>query len=212
MRDEALALFVEEIGEPTSHVEVPESIADVWRDRLPQRLIEYWRTEGWTSFGNGLVWTVDPAAYEDIIDEWLSDTPLEQQDSYHVFARSAFGDLFACGERSGCNLTIACSIHTITGVRAEIDQKSPKALDDTIEAFFATSDRSRFDLRSQDDGEWLFQAARRTLGDLDDSTMFGFEPALVAGGHMNLSSLRRIALDPHLTLLRQLAPPRLVLV
>jgi hypothetical protein len=31
--------------------------------------------------------------YEDLVDESLAETPLEKTDNYHVFARSAFGNL-----------------------------------------------------------------------------------------------------------------------
>jgi hypothetical protein len=37
--------------------------------------------------------------------------------------------------------------------------------------------------------------------------MYGFEPALVLGGRMTFDRLRRVKLDQHLTILRQLAAP-----
>ncbi|WP_426079350.1 GAD-like domain-containing protein [Janthinobacterium sp. PSPC3-1] len=49
---------------------------------------------------NGLFCTVDTDEYEDLIDEWLEGTKLEQLDAFHVIARSAFGDLYACGEKN----------------------------------------------------------------------------------------------------------------
>jgi hypothetical protein len=39
--------------------------------------------------------------------------------------------------------------------------------------------------------------------------MYGFEPALVAGGRMALEHLKKVNLDVHLTILRQLAPPKI---
>ena len=37
--------------------------------------------------------------------------------------------------------------------------------------------------------------------------MYGFEPAIVLGGKMRLENLRKVKLDQHLTILRQLAAP-----
>lgn len=45
------------------------------------------------------------------------------------------------------------------------------------------------------------------LGPLAPDEMYGFEPALVAGGKMRLENLRKVKLDQHLTILRQLAAP-----
>lgn len=39
--------------------------------------------------------------------------------------------------------------------------------------------------------------------------MYGFEPALALGGEPTLDNLRKVKLDQHLTMLRQLAVPRL---
>ena len=97
MRDEDFEYFISKFGDATTRVEVPSSSFDKWRDKLPDQLLTYWKEEGWCAYGNGLFWTVNPEEYEDLIDEWLESTKLEQLDSFHVVARSAFGDLYACG-------------------------------------------------------------------------------------------------------------------
>jgi hypothetical protein len=55
----------------------------------------------------------------------------------------------------------------------------------------------------------LFERALHTLGPLSSTEMYGFEPALVAGGRMALEHLKKVNLDVHLTILRQLAPPKI---
>ena len=37
--------------------------------------------------------------------------------------------------------------------------------------------------------------------------MYGFEPAIILGGKMQLENLAKLKLDVHLTILRQLAAP-----
>lgn len=56
-------------------------------------------------------------------------------------------------------------------------------------------------------GKPLFARARMLLGPLESDEMYGFEPALVAGGRMRLENLRRLKLDQHLSILRQIAAP-----
>jgi hypothetical protein len=40
------------------------------------------------------------------IEAWIGDMPFMEEDSYYVVARSAFGDLFLWGIKSGASLTI----------------------------------------------------------------------------------------------------------
>jgi hypothetical protein len=53
----------------------------------------------------------------------------------------------------------------------------------------------------------LFARALAALGPLAEDEMYGFEPALAVGGVMTLEHLRKVKVDQHLTILRQLAAP-----
>jgi hypothetical protein len=204
MRDEDFEVFIEEFGEATHRSEVPASSA-AWRGKLPDLLLTYWKEEGWSGYANGLFWFVDPEQYEDLVDEWLENSPLEQIDAYHAIARSAFGDLFLCGEQTGRSVTLNCSIHAIFTQNNKLGRKSRQEQDMSIRAFVGM-DRDRCDLKDEA-GEPLSERALATLGPLAPDEMYGFEPALVAGGKMRLENLRKVKLDQHLTILRQLAAP-----
>lgn len=209
MRDEDFLLFIDEFGEANSAEVVPEAALRRWAGRLPGQLLTYWRQEGWCSYGRGLVWTVDPDAYEALLPQWLEGTPLAELDTFHVFARSAFGDLFLCGEQSGANATVCCSINTITAVAKELRAKDDELKDASIRAFFAASFRADFD-RSDIAKKPLFDRAFARLGVMAPDEMYGFEPALALGGTPVLDHLRRVKTQQHLALLRQLAMPRWV--
>jgi hypothetical protein len=208
MRDEDLEVFIGEFGEATQRVEVPLAKIEKWRGKLPDQLLKYWEQEGWCAYTNGLFWTVDPDEYEDLIDEWLKDTKLEQLDSFHIIARSAFGDLYACGERTGRSITVACPLNAISALRTELSPKTKDDLDLSIRAFFAFSEPTDFDLRDEH-GKPLFERATKKLGLLEADEVYGFEPAIVLGGKMRLENLSKLKLDVHLTVLRQLASPTL---
>ena len=206
MRDEDFEVFIEEFGEATHRTDVPAFAAERWLGKLPDQLIHYWKEEGWCAYLNGLLWTVNPEDYEDLVDEWLEGSPLEQIDAFHVIARSAFGDLYLCGESSGQSATICCPINAISALPKELKAKSPERRDSSIRAFFGASSLTEYDY-SDETGQRLFQRALTNLGSLAPDEMYGFEPALVAGGKMRLENLRRVKLDQHLTILRQLAAP-----
>ncbi|MFG6489780.1 GAD-like domain-containing protein [Roseateles sp. BYS78W] len=208
MRDEDFSLFIEEFGEPDRSEPVPDTAFERWADKLPAQLLNYWRQEGWCSYGQGLLWTVNPDDYEDLVDEWLADTPLEQVDAFHVFARSAFGDLYLCGEKSGSSATLCCSINAITAVPKELKPKDVARRDSSICSFFAASFIADYD-RSDLSKKPLFKRACAKLGVLAADEMYGFEPALVLGGKPVLENLRKVKLDQHLTMLRQFGAPKL---
>ena len=210
MRDEDFEYFISKFGEASKRVAVPAAIIDRWRGKLPDQLLKYWEDEGWCEYANGLFCTVDPDEYEDLVDEWLEDTKLDEIDAFHVIARSAFGDLYVCGEKTGRSVTIACAIHMISAIPKELKPKNKADLDLSIRSFFAFSKRSRFDMQDEN-GEPLFERALAKLGPLESDEIYGFEPALALGGKMCLANLIKVKADVHLTLLRQLATPTLPL-
>jgi hypothetical protein len=207
MRDDDFSLFVEEFGEADHSEPVPASAIEKWVGKLPNQLLTYWHQEGWCSYARGLFWTVNPDLYEDLVGEWLADSALAQVDAFHVFARSAFGDLFLCGEKTGANVTVCCSIHAITVLAKELKAKDAERKDSAIRSFFAASFLSDFD-RADLSKKPLFDRALAKLGALAVDEMYGFEPALVLGGQPMLDNLRKVKLDSHLTMLREFARPK----
>lgn len=106
MRDESFEIFVEAMGEPVKVRSALESVIEKYKGVLPDVLLDYWRSEGWCGYADGLFWTVNPDDYKHLLDMWLSGTKFSSIDNYHVIARSAFGDLYAWGknmaEKSSC--------------------------------------------------------------------------------------------------------------
>lgn len=205
MRDEDFEVFIEDFGEATHHLTVPQESLQKWQGKLPNQLLTYWKNEGWCGYANGLFWTVDPDNYEDLVNEWLEDSPFEQIDSYHVIARTAFGDLFLCGEVTGRSVTIACPIHAVIAQQSRLNRKSAEDLDWSIRSFFGLS-KDDCDLKDEG-GKKMFDRALNKLGPLASDEMYGFEPAVIVGGKMVLENLVKVKIDQHLTILRQLAAP-----
>lgn len=49
---------------------------------------------------------MNPQEHEGVVASWLEGTFLEERDTYHLIARSAFGDLYLWGEKTGFSLKI----------------------------------------------------------------------------------------------------------
>ncbi len=205
-RDEVFAMFAKRFGAASIKQEVPEAVVESWRGKLPDQLLAFWAREGWGGYQNGLFWIVDPQEYEHLVQYWLKDTPLEGIDEFHVIARSAFGSLFLCGEKTGRSVTIISEINSISAVKNALKHKSPLELNASISSFLVTQKPETIDIEDED-GKPLFQRAVEKLGVLREDEMYGFEPAIVAGGDVVVDNLRKVKLDQHLTILRQLAIP-----
>ena len=209
MRDEDFEFFVSRFGEATHRVDVPLEAIQKWRGKLPDQLLTYWQEEGWCGYANGLFWIVNPDEYEDIVDEWLEDTGLEQIDAFHIVGRTAFGKLYACGERTGVSVTISCPLNAIFALPKELKPKNKEDQDWSVKSFLSLS-VTACDLKDES-GNQLFQQAVSKLGPLAHDEVYGFEPAVALGGKMRIENLVKLNLDVHLTILRQLASPKLPL-
>lgn len=207
MRDEFFEVFIEEFGEATHRIAVPEEKIEKWRGKLPDQLLKYWKAEGWSGYANGQFWIVDPEQYEDILDEWLDSTGLQTIDTFRVIARSGFGTLHLWGERTGDSVSVMCSTHSIICSTSDL-KKDVRDPDQGIRNFFghrSVEDEDMKDVARKP----LFEKARKKCGDLGFDEMYGFEPALVLGGEVNLKNIVKVDLDIHLTILRGLAEPTL---
>ena len=108
LSDKEFDWFLNTFGQPEHSVPAADQVIKKFRERLPNRLLEYWKAYGFCGFGNGLLWLVNPDQYEFAIDEWLDDTPVVEEDAFHVIARSAFGSLFLWGTKTGYRYELDC--------------------------------------------------------------------------------------------------------
>ncbi|HGY1115964.1 TPA: GAD-like domain-containing protein [Providencia rettgeri] len=204
MRDEAFELFVEKFGEATISRFVSEEEIDKWRGKLPELLLAYWHNEGRSSYYNGLFTIVDPDDYEDIVDEWLENTYLEEIDSFHAIAINGFGNIYLCGEKTGQCVVINSVFNTIFVQTKELKrQHTEKSLNISIETLFAFS---KIDRHSK---EGLFEKAVKKFGPLGDNEIFGFEPAIILGGELDIKHIQKVDARIHLSILAQLAEPEI---
>ncbi|MFK3941463.1 GAD-like domain-containing protein [Pseudomonas monteilii] len=195
--DEAISLFIEEMGNPTSHKSVPSTAIEHYRTKLPGRLLNYWEDYGWSAHAGGIFWIVNPAEYEGVVRSWLEGTAFEARDIYHVIARTAFGCLYLWGEKTGYSLDIHTSLSRYSAHELGTTEDS---LNRQSQVLFMHPSIESSDFLG------LFSRARKKLGPLKSDEMYGFVPALMLGGSEALENLEKVNIIEHLTFLSQLSP------
>ncbi|MCK1790082.1 GAD-like domain-containing protein [Pseudomonas violetae] len=197
--DKVFARFIEKFGGPIGREEVPPSSIDRYRGKLPDQLLEYWDEHGWSGYGDGIFWIVNPQEYEGVVASWLECTEFETLDSYHLIARSAFGDLYLWGEQSGASLKITSILSRYTTHKSIFIGEQ---MDKGLRNFMLTREIS-----TNNYGD-MFKPAKKKLGTLRHDEMYGFVPALIFGGPDTLDHLDKVKAVEHLTILSQIAELR----
>ncbi|WP_130931166.1 MULTISPECIES: GAD-like domain-containing protein [unclassified Pseudomonas] len=194
--DEVFSIFLETFGAPVDRQEVPASSIERYKGKLPNQLLEYWAEHGWCGYGDGIFWIVNPQEYDSVVASWIEGTRFEEIDTYHLIARSAFGDLYLWGEKTGFSLKITSVLSRVVVKNLEINNDD---MDRELQAFLLSRN-----VDSNDYGD-LFKPAKKKLGTLRHDEMYGFVPALMFGGPDTLDHLEKVKAVEHLTLLSQIA-------
>ncbi|VVN95498.1 hypothetical protein PS712_06085 [Pseudomonas fluorescens] len=193
--DEFFSNFLDTFGGPVDRREVPTSSIEHYKGKLPNQLLEYWAEHGWCGYGGGIFWIVNPQEYEGVVASWIEGTRFEEVDTYHLIARSAFGDLYLWGEKTGFSLKITSVLSRVVVKNLEIINDD---MDRELQAFLLSRN-----VDSNDYGD-LFIPTKKKLGPLRHDEMYGFVPALMLGGPDTLDHLEKVKAVEHLTLLSQI--------
>ncbi|WP_340105893.1 GAD-like domain-containing protein [Rhodohalobacter sp. 8-1] len=178
--------FDEKWGGEQNRTDTPKDILNVYSDILPDQLLKFWKVYGFSSFGNGLFWTVNPKEYDEVIKEWLDVS------EYHpvVFMRNSFGGLLIWN-------TELEGIHYLNVVKGE-----SRVLIRSVSMFMnrvLTDDKFI-------ENDFLYdfhQKAYEKLGAVGVDECYAFEPAIAIGGDMDVGNITKRKTVPHLYLLSQ---------
>ncbi|WP_426151547.1 GAD-like domain-containing protein [Pseudomonas sp. DC3000-4b1] len=195
--DEDFQYFLKKFGAGFERREVPQASTERYKGKLPERLMKYWKFYGWCGYAEGLFWTVNPQDYEDVVKAFLEGTLFETRDTYHVIAKSGFGELYLWGEKTANCLKISSYFNKyFYNPKTSDIHNGPRA----VSFFFA------FQTPSYNDMNDLFEPALKSLGRLKHDEIYGFVPALAFGGEPTLKRLRKVKDVEHMLLLAQLQP------
>ncbi|NRB69562.1 MAG: DUF1851 domain-containing protein [Vibrio sp.] len=202
MNDEYLELFLSKFGSPTELVVATSEQIERYRGILPDRLLEYWQQMGFSGFQDGLFWITNPAEFEDVLESFLKDTEFADYDDYHVIARSAYGELYLWGERTGDSLNIVPHLNWIkTRKGKERDIKIGKS-DFSVQRLFAVLSPSSADIES---GETLiFPSVYQKHGPVGKDEVMVFTPYLFMGGEKSVDAMAKENLQVFLHIMADL--------
>ncbi|CAM4086369.1 GAD-like domain-containing protein [Roseateles saccharophilus] len=195
-------LGYKQFGPASARRDVSSEKIEQFRGQLPDKLLEYWQEHGWCAYAQGLLWTVDPAEWEDALDSWIGETKFMELDSFHVIARTAFGELILWGKNTGQSLKIVPA-YGWAFPAFDAETFARRGADKELQLFFSSSSREAYDMKDVDD-QPLFERALAKLGPLDHDTMYGFVPALALGGEASLDRLQKLKAQVHLDILAQM--------
>lgn len=207
--DEYFALFVEEFVAPTTTQAVPAESFARYTSVLPDCLISFWQSYGWASFGNGLIWLTDPDVYSDTTQYWLSQVADLHGAEYVVFARTAFGDLFAFRPATGGVITISGAYGWIMASKKHL--LPAKNRESKMQSFFACATPGDFDVWDEN-GQPLFESLITRLGPLQRHEVYSFAPFPSKGGEVTIANAGKVSLISYLNSIAKSGVPVLKLM
>ena len=202
--DKYIEYFYKKHGPSIYKQKVPKEIILKYKEKLPETLMDYWEEYGWCGYGEGILWTVNPEEYKDVVDEWLKDTPFEFLDKYHLIAIGAFGEMILWGEKTGNSLSITAHNGMIfPSDQTEFIEGDSNGYDFLIKALFSGLSKTSMDIKDIN-GEFIFDKVRTLLGTLKPGEIYGFSPSIIMGGEVNIYSVKKVNAIAHLFFLASL--------
>jgi hypothetical protein len=154
-----------------------EEIIKQYENKVPESLIEIWKTSGFGKYNDGLIEFVNPTDFEDNLWTWLG----REVPHYIPFAISGFGELFYYRklteeEEDVCMIDIQYrKIETLVW-----------SMDDFLDDFITNIVERKMWLR-----EDLFKEAITQNGKLEQYEVFTFAPILAFGGAEEIEYLQK---------------------
>lgn len=198
-------IFLEEMERTEVFEEVKKETLEKYRGKVANKLLEYWEIEGFRAYANGMIWITNPEEYTEIINEYLKDTPFEKIDTFHVFARNAFGTLYLVAEVIGETITVNIPFNSIIALESEFKQISDNK-DSVIETFFMATSKENADMEDTYE-EPLFDRAFEKLGMLKKDEVYAFEGLLNTGADQTIENLVKMNIFDYMKETRKLGVP-----
>lgn len=171
---------------------------------VPDCLISYWQDYGFSGFGNGTAWLVDPIEWKGTIDEILLDGvhhPILDADACFItFMRSAFGKVWFWTPGYGISLIVDAA-RGILYPKPPARKSSPSGLELAMHAFFGASSMDRFEFYDRNEHP-MFERTYQHLGALQFDELYGFAPGLMVGGTAMVEATHLFQIHVHMALLR----------
>ena len=202
MTDQNFEYFLTKFPLTSRGPDVTDEHRAMFSGRVPDTLLSHWQEFGFSGFGNGLVWLVDPLEWQAtgaMFLEGLRHPSLGADAQYIPIVRSAFGKIWFWTPGFGWSLNVDPVLGTAF-FRTGDDSVSSDDL--ALGAFFVACRKDRFDFDDEHE-VGLFDPVRERLGPLRADEVYGFVPALRYGGAPVAQNVSIFPIHAHLAILRE---------
>jgi hypothetical protein len=175
--------FLDAFGERHDCKPAPPERSTSYKGKLPELLLEFWDTEGYCGYRNGMFWFVDPDEYYEVLEEW-------KVVEHIVFARNGFGDLF---------LWTANGLSILNVHLGDIYSIGSSRLDNFLNKLLIRESIINDLLYGK-----LYDKVVKKLGRIAPDECYTFVPALALGGSGTVDSVQRVKLKEQLSILAQI--------
>lgn len=163
----------------------PPEVIERYQGILPEILTATWKESGFQVFSEGFLWSVNPDEFRDVVAGFVHEYQIED---VHVIFRTAFGDMILSYRNKFYHFCAVTMNHgELMGSLNAILEVHLAEIEFLNSVFF-------FD---------LFKKAKKKLGEISEDEVYGFFPAIQAGGDLVVENLRIVNLLSHLHLLAQ---------
>ncbi|MFT4213793.1 MAG: GAD-like domain-containing protein [Microbacterium sp.] len=165
-----------DIADFVVHGPVDPEVIDLYRDRVPEELVEIWEQYGYGTFGEGFLRVIDPRQYEEEVGDCIGKT---QGDGIAIpIMVTGLGDIITWEPSTGGIIALIFREERIVGLG-------------TLKAFLFLLGLDGAEHLS-DEFDWdLFPVAVAAHGELPYDQSFIFVPLLSLGGTKSVDNLHK---------------------
>ncbi len=156
---------------------VTDEILEEYRNKVPEVLINLWKSNGFGKYNKGLIEIVNPKDFEPVLWTWLG----KKAENYVPFAITGFGELFYYRKLTETDEDV-CMID----IQYQNIETVIWSLEKFFEKFLTDKKNRKVFLR-----EKLFNQAISKYGGLAYQEIFTFTPILAFGGLENIEYLKK---------------------
>jgi hypothetical protein len=180
--------FIKKRGKVNTFAPPSDALVKAYRDRLPEYVIEVWKTYGFASYAKGLFFVSSPQPFETILETYFG-----KKHPYTVICHSSFGDLLLWDHENP----------SIISFDVNAGRGSRMVADGDIDSFFmfGMNDDGFYEVHRYD----LHLKAVDKFGQLEPDQVFAFVPALSLGGSEKLENIKVSQLREYLAILADIA-------
>jgi hypothetical protein len=201
-----IAEIIANFGPPQDAQRVPAEVAEAYRGRVPDAMIDFWRTYGWGSYNDGDLWICDPAPFAPVLARVFAGDPEFHAEDMTVIAYDSFS-YTTIWNRNGYEMQVDYERSQVfrQPEKAFTNPETGKPFSKDFLVGWAISSRL-----NNDAGFDYFKLACEKLGNLRRGKIFGYAPLLQLGGAEDLDNLHRLEATVYMDMIAQLGPFTLV--